>query len=79
MLRALTKAFARIYDPRPLRVRFEKSGAGWLSTALASSALFDDIEFSDDMRQFWTEIATAPEVAASARIGERVGIVELAA
>ncbi|CAN5310584.1 hypothetical protein BH10PSE9_BH10PSE9_21780 [soil metagenome] len=39
--------------------------------------LFDDINFSDDMGACWSEIAIAPEVAASARIGNRLGIVEL--
>lgn len=41
--------------------------------------LFDDIDFSSDMRLCWSSIATAPEVAASARIDKRVGIVERAA
>lgn len=39
--------------------------------------LFDDINFSDDMQACWSEIARRPEVAASAVIGGRVGMVEI--
>jgi predicted O-methyltransferase YrrM len=39
--------------------------------------LFDDVNFSDDMRACWTDIAHQDELAASASIGNRVGIVEL--
>lgn len=39
--------------------------------------LFDDINFSDDMRQCWNAVARRPEVLASAQIGDRVGIIEL--
>ena len=39
--------------------------------------LFDDVDFSDDMAACWSEIAVAPDVVASARIGKRLGIVEL--
>jgi predicted O-methyltransferase YrrM len=47
-------------------------------TRRGSLILFDDIDFSGDMRACWTEIAAAPEVATSAQIGGRLGIVELA-
>jgi predicted O-methyltransferase YrrM len=39
--------------------------------------LFDDINFSDDMRACWAEIARQDSLAASASVGNRVGIVEL--
>ncbi|HEY2616211.1 MAG TPA: class I SAM-dependent methyltransferase [Acetobacteraceae bacterium] len=39
--------------------------------------LFDDINFSEDMRQCWSALAHAPEAAASAQLGSRVGILEL--
>jgi predicted O-methyltransferase YrrM len=40
--------------------------------------LFDDIDFSDDMHDAWTAIASGPGIVSSALLGERVGIVELA-
>jgi predicted O-methyltransferase YrrM len=40
--------------------------------------LFDDINFSDDMRASWAAMARGPGVVASALIGGRVGILELA-
>jgi hypothetical protein len=39
--------------------------------------LFDDIGFSADMRDCWTGIAAGPEVISSARLGDRLGIVEV--
>lgn len=40
--------------------------------------LFDDINFSADMRACWRGLAVRPEVVASATIGTRIGMVELA-
>jgi predicted O-methyltransferase YrrM len=40
--------------------------------------LFDDINFSDDMRACWQGVARAPEILASARVGERLCVVEMA-
>jgi predicted O-methyltransferase YrrM len=45
--------------------------------APGSLVLFDDINFSDDMRACWAEIARQDGLAASASIGGRVGVVEL--
>ena len=39
--------------------------------------LFDDINFSDDMRQCWTNIASSKDLTASATLNSRVGIIEL--
>ena len=41
--------------------------------------LFDDIDFSEDMRSCWHAIARDRRVVASATIGRRLGIVELGA
>jgi predicted O-methyltransferase YrrM len=40
--------------------------------------LFDDIDFSQDMADCWRRIASHPELAASATLTDRVGIIELA-
>ncbi|MBV9570424.1 MAG: class I SAM-dependent methyltransferase [Alphaproteobacteria bacterium] len=40
--------------------------------------LFDDIGFSDAMKGFWNEIACSSDAVASATIGRRIGIIELA-
>ncbi len=45
--------------------------------ARKSVILFDDINFSDDMRSCWQDIAKRPEIAASATIGQRIGMIEL--
>ena len=52
-----------------------------LSKFLAPGAivLFDDINFSDDMRACWNAISRRPNVAASATVGGRVGMIELQA
>jgi hypothetical protein len=42
-----------------------------------SLVLFDDINFSPDMRRCWEEIACDPAIAGSATIGARVGVVEM--
>jgi predicted O-methyltransferase YrrM len=42
-----------------------------------SVVVFDDINFSDDMRDCWNALAFDPRVQASAMLGRRVGIVEL--
>jgi len=38
--------------------------------------ILDDIDFSDDMRQCWKEVALDPRFVASAELGTRVGLVE---
>ena len=40
--------------------------------------VFDDINFSKDMRKCWDALAVDPRVRASAMLGRRVGIAELA-
>ncbi len=40
--------------------------------------LFDDISFSEDMMSCWSAISRDPRIVASATIGRRLGIVELA-
>jgi predicted O-methyltransferase YrrM len=45
----------------------------------AGLILFDDIDFSADMRSCWKQIARDPGLVASATIGRRVGIIELPA
>jgi predicted O-methyltransferase YrrM len=39
--------------------------------------LFDDIAFSDDMASCWAQIAQGDEVIGSARLGRRVGVIEV--
>lgn len=39
--------------------------------------VLDDINFSDDMRTCWADVSRDPRFSASARLGDRVGIVEL--
>jgi predicted O-methyltransferase YrrM len=42
-----------------------------------SLVILDDIDFSEDMHEFWLTLARQPGIRASATLGERVGIVEL--
>ena len=39
--------------------------------------LFDDVNFSDDMAACWKKISEEPYLVASAKVGVRVGIIEL--
>lgn len=39
--------------------------------------LFDDINFSDDMKSCWADIAAAPDWASVWTLGTRVGVIEL--
>ena len=39
--------------------------------------LFDDIDFSAEMREVWTEVATDPRVAGSVAVSDHVGVVQL--
>jgi predicted O-methyltransferase YrrM len=40
--------------------------------------LFDDIDFSDDMRECWQRLATSDQVRASLEVRSHLGIIELA-
>ncbi len=45
--------------------------------AAGSIVVFDDIRFSKDMYQCWSEIANGPFCLSSLELGKRVGIIEL--
>jgi predicted O-methyltransferase YrrM len=40
--------------------------------------ILDDINFSDNMRECWSMVANDPRFCSSAKLGDRVGVVELA-
>lgn len=42
-----------------------------------SLIILDDINFSEEMKQRWEEIASQKRFVSSAALGERVGMVEL--
>ena len=42
-----------------------------------SIIIFDDVDFSDEMRECWDEVANYPIFSSSVRLGERVGLAEV--